>query len=423
MNNLSRSSKTWISLFSVVLIGGILLAACNIPGIVATPAGDPVEHAINTLQAEATLTAAVATIQAPQATLTATPPNFNDIPTQVVTQVATQIATQPVVIVTQIVTATPQPTAVPTVVVNTVVPQPTKIPATPVPIPCNAGEFVADISIPDGTSITADASFIKTWRIKNVGSCTWDTRYDVAFVDGTQMGGPSFVDLPNDVKPGQTVDISITFKAPSAAGTYTAKYMLVNPNGVKFGLGSSGNKSFWVTIKVPGSAPATGEVYNFANSVCSAAWSSGAGTLACPGKESSVNSGYVLTKSAPVREDGATENEPGLITRPNASGTIYIMGVYPNFTVKAGDHFMATLMCEGGAKKCSVDMGLNYRIGTDGSMTNIDVWDESYDGAWQNVDVDLSAFAGQTVQFILVARNGNSTEDMSALWLNPRIIR
>jgi hypothetical protein len=420
MKNISRNSKIWISLLSVLLIGGILLAACNIPGIIATPAGDPVENAINTLQAQATLTAAAATSEAPQPTLTATAPNFTDLPTQVVTQVVTQ----PVVIVTQIVTATPLPTAVPTVVVSTPVPpQPTRIPPTATPIPCNAGEYVADISIPDGTSITADASFVKTWRLKNSGSCTWDTRYDIAFVDGNQMGGPNNIDMPQTVKPGQTVDISLTFKAPSTAGTYTAKYMLVNPNGVKFGLGSTANKSFWVTIKVTGPAPTTGEVYNFANSVCSATWSSGAGVLPCPGKETSVNSGYVLTKSAPVREDGATENEIGLITRPNSSGAIYIMGIYPNFTVKAGDRFVATLMCEGGATKCSVDMGLNYRIGTNGTMTNINVWDQSYDGTWDSVNVDLSAFAGQTLQFILVARNGNSTEDMSALWLNPRIIR
>lgn len=421
MKIFSRNSKIWISLLSVLLIGGVLLAACNIPGIVATPAGDPVENAIKTLQAQATATAAAGATQTAQPTPTA--PNFNEIPTQVVTQVVTEVATQPVIIVTQIVTATPQPTAVPTVVVNTPVPQPTAIPATPTPIPCNAGEFVADISIPDGTSITADASFIKTWRLKNVGSCTWDTRYDVAFVDGNQMGGPSAIDMPKEVKPGQTVDISMTFKAPSTAGTYTAKYMLVNASGVKFGLGSSGSKSFWVTIKVPAPAPTTGEVYNFANSACSATWISGAGNLACPGKETSVNSGYVIVKSAPIREDGATDNEPGLITRPNASGSIYIAGIYPDFTVKAGDSFVATLMCEGGAKKCSVDMGLNYRIGSNGSWTNIDVWDQTYDGTWDSVNVDLSAFAGQKLQFILVARNGNSTEDMNAMWLNPRIIR
>lgn len=421
MNKKDSKNHRLISLLSVALIGGILLAACNIPGIIATPAGDPVENAINTLQAQATLTAAVATIHAPQPTPTATPPNFTDLPTQIVTQVVTQ---PPVQIITQIVTATPSPTHVPTVVVNTLVPpQPTRIPPTSTPVPCNAAVFVGDISIPDGTSITADASFVKTWRLKNTGSCTWDSRYDIGFVDGNQMGGPNFVDMPQEVKPGQTVDISITFKAPSTAGTYTANYKLVNPNGVKFGVGSTGAKSFWVTIKVPGSAPATGEVYNFANSVCSAAWSSGAGALPCPGVATSLSSGYVLTKSSPIREDGSVENEIGLITHPNASGSIYILGIYPNFTVKAGDRFVATLMCEGGATDCSVDMGLNYRIGTTGTMTNIKVWDQSYDGIWDSVNVDLSALAGQTVQFILVARNGNSTEDMNALWLNPRIMR
>lgn len=416
MKNNSRTLKKLVSLLSVLLIGGIILAACNIPGIVVAPTGDPVENAIKTLQAQATATALAAVTQpAP----TATAPNFNDLPTQVVTQVVTQ----PVVIVTQIVTATSLPTAVPTVVVNTLVPQPTKMPPTPTPIPCNVGEFVADISIPDGTSISANASFVKTWRLKNVGSCTWDSRYDIAFVEGNQMGGPSYIDMPAEVKPGQTIDISVTLKAPASSGTYTAKFMLVNPNGVKFGLGSKANNSFWVTIKVPAPAPTTGEVYNFANNICSATWSSGAGTLPCPGKESSVNNGYALTKSAPIREDGATEDEPGLITRPNNSGTMYIMGIYPDFTVKAGDRFMAVLMCEGDAKKCNVDMGLNYRIGNSGTMTNIALWDESYDGTWTSVNLDLSAFAGQTVQFILAARNGSSTEDMQALWLNPRIIR
>ena len=413
MKSLSRNPKFLAGIFSVMLIAGVLLTACNFPGIKATPTGDPVEQAIQTLQAQATVTALAA---ASQPSPTEKAPDFNNLPTQAATEIAT--ATQPVTVVTQVVTATP----VPTVVVNTLAPQPTRVPPTPTPVPCNAGEFVDDISIPDGTTITAGASFVKTWRLKNVGSCTWDTRYDVVFVDGTQMGGPNYIDMPKNVAPGQTVDISVTLQAPATAGTYTAKYMLVNPNGVKFGVGASANKSFWVTIKVPGST-SSGEVYNFAHSACTASWSTGAGSLPCPGSESSVDKGYVIVKAAPIREDGGTEDEPGLITRPNSSGTIYIMGIYPDFKVQAGDRFVVTLMCEGGAKKCDVDMGLNYRIGSSGTMTNINVWDQTYDGTWDSVSVDLSSLAGKSVQFILVARNGNSREDMRALWLNPRIIR
>jgi len=39
------------------------------------------------------------------------------------------------------------------------------------------------------------------------------------------------------------------------------------------------------------------------------------------------------------------------------------------------------------------------------------------------VKVDLSALAGQTVQFILAVRQGDSVDQMNALWLHPAIYR
>ncbi len=42
-------------------------------------------------------------------------------------------------------------------------------------IACNqaaAGNPI-DITIPDGTKMTPNESFAKTWRLENVGSCTW----------------------------------------------------------------------------------------------------------------------------------------------------------------------------------------------------------------------------------------------------------
>jgi hypothetical protein len=199
--------------------------------------------------------------------------------------------------------------------------------------------------------------------------------------------------------------------------------MLVNANGVRFGAGDEGKNPFWVAIEVTGSASTTGEVFSFTARAGEAKWSTGAGTLTFPGKAGDYAKGYVLVDNTPTRETGGEDDEPALITVPNKTGTVYIIGIYPDFVVKAGDVFQATIMCEGGATNCDVDMGLNYRIGNDGTMTNLAVWDQSYDGKMDPVKVDLSALAGKTVQFILAARQGDSAEQMNALWLHPAIYR
>src|SRR5688572_18810473 len=49
--------------------------------------------------------------------------------------------------------------------------------ATNTPVPCNQASFVSDVTIPDNTSITVNDGFTKTWKLKNVGSCTWTSGY------------------------------------------------------------------------------------------------------------------------------------------------------------------------------------------------------------------------------------------------------
>src|SRR5690606_11213812 len=55
---------------------------------------------------------------------------------------------------------------------------------------CNLASFVSDVTIPDNTNINLNAGFIKTWRLRNVGSCTWTSSYQIVFDSGDQMGGP-----------------------------------------------------------------------------------------------------------------------------------------------------------------------------------------------------------------------------------------
>ena len=413
-SKISRNAH-WMYSGLIMLVLSIVLAACGNSGS-PTPTGDPIEQAMQTLQAQATQQY----FQTVVAQLSATPPLIENTPTLNPTNInqvpveSTPTTEAPTATATQIPpTATqPAPTAIPAT--------PTRIPPTATPIPCYQVKFVQDITIPDGTKIVAGNSFTKTWRIRNIGSCTWDTRFDIAFVDGTQMSSTKVWDLAKEVKPGETVDISIDLTAPTTVGSYQANFQMVNPNGVRFGTGPDSKGSFWVKIQV---IDGKGMVYSFASNACDARWStSKTNPLSCPGKENDVDKGYVLTKDKPYREDGGQENEIGLITRPNDASDGYIQGIYPAFLVKDGDQFRATIQCEANSPKCSLKFELYYRIGN-GNFTELGEWHEVYDQMWNPVQIDLSSLAGQNVQFSLVVWNEGTSQDNRGLWLNPMIFR
>lgn len=116
--------------------------------------------------------------------------------------------------------------------------------------PCDQAAFVMDVTIPDGTQLNPGTEFIKTWRLRNAGSCTWTTDYTVVFDHGDQMGGPASQPLTDQpIIPGETVDISISLVAPSEPGTYQGYWSLMNDLGILFGLGDA-NDPFFVLIEV-----------------------------------------------------------------------------------------------------------------------------------------------------------------------------
>src|SRR5512138_508173 len=68
-------------------------------------------------------------------------------------------------------------------------------------------QFVADVTVPDGTRFDPGAAFTKDWRLRNVGTCTWTTSYSLVFVSGTQMGAISSSPFANNIAPGQNIDV------------------------------------------------------------------------------------------------------------------------------------------------------------------------------------------------------------------------
>ena len=107
---------------------------------------------------------------------------------------------------------------------------------TPVAL-CDDYSFILttlDVTIPDGTTMTANQDFVKTWKIKNTGICTWDTGYGLIFSYGDKMSGKP-VPLSVNIAPGEEVDVSVNLKAPGKAGKYFSAWQMVNPKGIPFG--------------------------------------------------------------------------------------------------------------------------------------------------------------------------------------------
>jgi len=129
----------------------------------------------------------------------------------------------------------------------TFTPTPTQ---TPIPTPCDAAQFVTDVTIVDDSTVFTGAEFTKTWRLRNSGTCTWTSGYQLVFDHGDRMSAPDAAMVTSGtVPPGSTVDVSVTLKAPPDAGTYQGYFKLRNPSGVLFGIGADGNTAFWVKIK------------------------------------------------------------------------------------------------------------------------------------------------------------------------------
>ena len=114
-----------------------------------------------------------------------------------------------------------------------------------------------DISIPDDTAMYAGQEFVKTWRLVNSGSCKWTRLYKLVFFSQNPMGAIQEHFLPGEVLPGQAIDLSVTFFAPTAPGSYQSNWMLKDADGNLFGIGFNADAPFYVRIQVTDQATPT----------------------------------------------------------------------------------------------------------------------------------------------------------------------
>ena len=91
-----------------------------------------------------------------------------------------------------------------------------------------------DVNIPDNTVMTPGQDFIKTWKVKNNGSCPWGAGYKLVYAGYANPMSGQFQPLTEVVQPGQEVEVSVQFQAPDAAGEYLSAWQMSNPAGVTF---------------------------------------------------------------------------------------------------------------------------------------------------------------------------------------------
>ena len=125
---------------------------------------------------------------------------------------------------------TTPPTNTPVPATPTFTPSPSAPTASPTPTCTTSAAFIADVTVPDGSVLAPNTSFVKTWRIRNAGTCDWGPGLTLSFVGGAQLGGPAVVAFPA-TDAGATRDISLNLKAPATAGTYEGKWYLRGPEG------------------------------------------------------------------------------------------------------------------------------------------------------------------------------------------------
>lgn len=381
-----RPTKIAIFLLAVLALAGC--SRLNAPAAVANPAAT---QAVQTLAAQETLQAGAPT---PSPTRTPRP------------------SATAYVLPTLRPSSTPLPTWTPPPQLG---PAPT-ITLDPALAGCDVLRMVKDVNFPPGAYLTPGRVFTKTWRLQNAGTCTWLAgSYEVIFDSGEQMSGPASFKLPANVLPGEMIDISVSLTAPQNHGVYRGNWKLRNAGGLPFGQ-VDGQQPFFVDILV---GNVSNLRFDFLGFFCQAEWRGDGVQLPCIGKDGDPR-GFVLVQVNPRLEDGSTDNEPGLLTNPPAASDGVILGIFPEFTVHTGDHFMAVLGCEYKAADCNVTFELNYTI-DEGPIQNYARYPATYDQKFMVVDTDLYQLKGKTVRFVLTVRSNGPTDGNRAQWLKPRI--
>ena len=160
----------------------------------------------------------------------------------------------------------------------------------------DSAAFVADVTVPDNQAFPPGENFVKTWRIKNTGTCTWTDRYHLVFSKGDQMKAPDSSAL-KQTPPGNMLDISVNMTSPSDASTTSARadFEIRDPAGKSVQI--DGGPVIWVIITVNNVTAQNNTIGSGSNGGSS----SGSNTGSNSGSSSSSNTGSATSTPIPAK--------------------------------------------------------------------------------------------------------------------------
>jgi hypothetical protein len=101
------------------------------------------------------------------------------------------------------------------------------------PIEGDASSLVADVTYPDGSRVSVNQRFVKTWRLRNAGTVAWHGRFlqRLPPLDGLDVcHTEARVPLP-DAEPGAEVTVSVPVQARGTPGPCQVYWKMVDSGG------------------------------------------------------------------------------------------------------------------------------------------------------------------------------------------------
>lgn len=78
----------------------------------------------------------------------------------------------------------------------------------------------------DGKTFKPGDNFDAVWTVKNVGSAVWaDTDVDYRYKSGDKMHQIEIYDLPESIKPGESIELIVDMNAPDKEGEYKTTWI------------------------------------------------------------------------------------------------------------------------------------------------------------------------------------------------------
>jgi len=105
---------------------------------------------------------------------------------------------------------------------------------------CMNSAFVADVTIPDGSSVKAGEWINKIWSIQNTGTCTWDDGFALVQYSGdiTEAEKWAITDASSSkdfVAPNEIIEIALDMKVPNSPGEHGGCWRMKGDSGYFFG--------------------------------------------------------------------------------------------------------------------------------------------------------------------------------------------